>query len=163
MNRGSIKRGEFPCGVAFLLSQLGAHSAGLFGQRLASLGLMPPHAGLLRKIASDPGINQQALAEHLGVLPSRMVALLDELEAKKLIERATIPEDRRTYALRLTARGQQVLYKIAEIAVEFEQDLCAALSRKEQATLVDLCSRIVKQQGLTPGVHPGYRQLGRIP
>jgi DNA-binding MarR family transcriptional regulator len=163
MNRGSIKRGEFPCGVAFLLSQLGAHAAGQFGRRIASLGLSPPDAGLLRKIGSDPGISQQALAEHLGVLPSRMVVLLDELEAKKLIERATIPEDRRTYALRLTVRGQEVLRDIAQIAVKYEQDLCAALSRKEQATLADLCTRIVKQQGLTPGVHPGYRQLGRKP
>jgi len=71
---------------------------------------------------SDPGISQQALAGHLGVLPSRMVLLLDGLEQKRLVERISSPDDRRNYALHLTPRGQQ--------------------------------------QGLTPGVHPGYRQLG---
>jgi len=27
--------------------------------------------------------------------------------------------------------------------------------------LRDLCRRMAEEQGLTPGVHPGYRQLGR--
>ena len=29
----------------------------------------------------------------------------------------------------------------------------------ELATLVTLCEKIAAQQGLTPGVHPGYRTL----
>ncbi|MDB5302518.1 MAG: MarR family transcriptional regulator, partial [Phycisphaerales bacterium] len=43
-------------GVAFLLSQLGAHAAGRFGERLSAIGLSPPDAGLMMKINSDPGI-----------------------------------------------------------------------------------------------------------
>jgi DNA-binding MarR family transcriptional regulator len=160
MNRSEKKQEGGPCGVAFLLAQLGAHAAGRFGQRIAALGLSPPDAGLLRKIGSDPGISQQALAGHLGVLPSRMVVLVDGLEQKKLVERTSTPEDRRSYALRLTPRGQQVLSDIARIAGEHEQDLCTALRGPERQTLADLCARIAEQQGLTPGVHPGYRQLG---
>ncbi|MDB5292211.1 MAG: Transcriptional regulator-like protein [Phycisphaerales bacterium] len=147
-------------GVAFLLSQLGAHAAGRFGERLSAIGLSPPDAGLMMKINAGPGISQQGLAEHLGVLPSRMVALIDTLEQKGLVERVPSPDDRRTYALHLTPRGKQILGDISRIAMEHERDLCAALSEEERATLAELCARIGRQQGLTPGVHPGYRQLG---
>lgn len=154
------KKSPGPCGAAFLLAQLGAHAAGRFAERIAAIELSPPDAGLLKKIGSDPGISQQALAEYLGVLPSRMVLLLDNLEQKGLIERTSSPDDRRSYALRLTSRGLQTLGKIGRIAGEHERDLCAALNEEEKALLTQLCSRIATQQGLKPGVHPGYRNLG---
>jgi DNA-binding MarR family transcriptional regulator len=149
-----------PTGVAFLLAQLGAHAARRFGERIADLGLTPPDAGMLRKIAADPGISQQALAEHLGIMPSRMVALLDELESKKLLVRKRNISDRRNYALALTERGRQALAELSRIAAEHEEALCAALSEEEKLQLRDLCRRIAEQQGLKPGVHPGYRHLG---
>jgi DNA-binding MarR family transcriptional regulator len=154
------KKPSDSCGAAFLLAQLGAHAAGRFAERVAAIDLSPPDAGLLRKIGSDPGISQQALAEHLGVLPSRMVLLLDNLEQKGLIERTSSPDDRRSYALRLTTRGTQTLGKIARIAGEHEKDLCAAMTEEEKISLAELLSRIASQQGLKPGVHPGYRNLG---
>ena len=149
-----------PTGLAFLLAQVGAHGAMQFARRMEAIGLTPPDAGILRKLAMDPGITQQALAEHLGVVPSRMVALLDGLEQRGLVERASSPDDRRSYALRLTPRGQEMLGQIMRIGGEHEQDLCAALNAKERATLVALLRRVAEQQGLTPGVHPGFRTLG---
>lgn len=149
-----------PTGAAFLLAQLGAHAARRFGERVAAIGLTAPDAGMLRKIASDPGISQQALAEHLGVMPSRMVALVDELEGKGIVKRKRSTEDRRNYALALTERGRQVLSQLSRIAAEHEDALCIALSQEERLQLRDLCRRIAEQQGLKPGVHPGYRQLG---
>lgn len=146
-------------GLAFLLAQVGAHAAMRFGERLSAIGLAPPDAGVMRTVAADPGITQQALARHLAVMPSRVVALIDRLEQKGLVERVGSQEDRRAYALRLTARGRQALQEIGRIAAEHARDLCAALDGRECQTLVALCTRIAEQQGLTPGVHPGYRQL----
>lgn len=150
-----------PTGTAFLLAQVGAHGSRRFAERVAAIGLTAPDAGLLRKIASDPGVSQQALAEHLGVMPSRMVALVDELETKGIIERRRSTEDRRNYALQLTERGHQVLRELSRVAAEHEESLCATLSKEERVQLRDLCRRIAEEQGLTPGVHPGYRHLGR--
>jgi DNA-binding MarR family transcriptional regulator len=149
-----------PTGLAFLLAQVGAHGAMQFARRMEAIGLTPPDAGILRKLAMDPGITQQALAEHLGVVPSRMVALLDGLEQRGLVERASSPDDRRSYALRLTPRGQEMLGQIMRIGGEHEQDMCAALNAEERATLAKLLRRVAEQQGLTPGVHPGFRTLG---
>jgi len=149
-----------PSGAAFLLAQVGAHGARRFGERVAEIGLTAPDAGLLRKLASDPGISQQVLADHLGVMPSRMVLLVDDLETKGIVERRRSTEDRRNYALHLTPRGHQVLGQLSRVAAEHDESLCAALSKEERVQLRDLCRRIAEQQGLTPGVHPGYRHLG---
>lgn len=148
-------------GAAFLLAQLGAHAARRFAERIAKIGLTPPDAGVLRKIASDAGISQQALAAHLGVMPSRMVALVDELENKGLVERRRSTEDRRNYELHLTEKGRHSLADLSRIAAEHEESLCAALDREERAKLRELCARVAEHQGLTPGVHPGYRYLGK--
>src|ERR1700736_6076110 len=90
-------------GVAFLLAQLGHHAAERFSERIAALELTPPHAGILRAIAAAPGRSQQALGTKLQLLPSRVVAYVDDLEDRGYVERRPNPDDRRQYALYLTA------------------------------------------------------------
>jgi DNA-binding MarR family transcriptional regulator len=141
---------------AFLLSQIGAHAASRFAERLRELELTPAHAGMLRILAATPGITQQALAAALGALPSRLVALVDELEAKGLLERQSDDEDRRRYSLRLTERGVAALQSIGRIAREHQQKLLAALSEEERKQLAGLLQRVANEQGLAKGVHPGY-------
>ncbi|MDR3404427.1 MAG: MarR family winged helix-turn-helix transcriptional regulator [Chthoniobacter sp.] len=148
-----------PPGVPFLLSQVGAHVAGCFAERIAPLGLRPYHAGILGVLASNAGITQQALADLLGMFPSRLVGLLDDLGKAKMIERRAGPSDRRTYALHLTKGGRDALAKIGQVATQMQDDMCAALDEKERGVLADLLSRIVAQQKITPGVHPGYRRM----
>ena len=148
-----------PTGAAFLLAQLGAHAADRFGDRIKGLGVAPRHAGILRIIAATPGCNQRTLAKRLGVLPSRMVILLDELTEKGLIERERSTKDRRHSKIVLTRRGEGMLDKLSRLAAEHEADLCAALTTKEREQLAALGRKIVHQQGLTPDVHPGYRKL----
>jgi DNA-binding MarR family transcriptional regulator len=155
-----MSRDKFrPSGAAFLLAQLGAHAAYRFGERIEVLGISPPHAGILRMIAATPLCNQQSLAKKLGVLPSRMVILLDELVEKGLVERKRSQMDRRHSELALTKAGRQTLERIVKLGAEHEEELCAALTPAERRTLTTLCRKIVAQQGLTPGVHPGYRKL----
>jgi DNA-binding MarR family transcriptional regulator len=144
-------------GVAFLLAQLGAHATERIGERLAEIGLTPAHIGLVRAITVTPGISQQALADQVGVHPSRLVALLDDLERQGFVKRRRNPDDRRLNALH-PGTGAKLL-QISDIAAAHEHDISAALSAEERATLRDMLVRIAEQQGLTPGVHPGYRRL----
>ena len=110
-------------------------------------------------IATTPSCNQRALAKRLGVLPSRMVILIDELAEKGLVERKRSAKDRRHSELVLTKRGGRMLQKLSKLAAEHEADLCAGLTAAERDTLAALGRKIVHQQGLTPDVHPGYRKL----
>jgi DNA-binding MarR family transcriptional regulator len=147
--------------AAWLLAQVGAHAAAQFARRLSALGLEPPHAGILRIVSSSGGISQQALANRLDIFPSRLVALVDDLEGRGLLERRSNAEDRRTYALQLTDKGRKTLESIGRVAREHDEALCAALTAAERERLAALLLRIAEQQGLKPGVHPGFRRLGR--
>ena len=83
--RATKQAGEPAEEVGFLLSQVGALVALGFKERLARLDLVPAHAGILRVIDQSDGLSQQALGEKLGVFPSRLVSMLDELEERGLI------------------------------------------------------------------------------
>jgi DNA-binding MarR family transcriptional regulator len=161
--RGSRSGSEAAGGLAFLLSQIGAHSAGCFAERLAVLNLAPPHAGILRIISQTEGLSQQSLGEKLGVFPSRLVQMIDELEARGMVDRKDNPADRRSYALILTKAGRESLKHIERIACQVEERVCAALDESERAQLRSLLTRIAEEQQLTPGVHPGFRRLSAPP
>src|SRR5690349_23028241 len=147
--------------VAFLLSQLGHRSAAVYADLIASIELTPPHSGILRAIASEPGRGQQALSGQLGLLPSRVVAYVDELEDRGYVERRRNPDDRRLHALYLTAAGKKVMGKIGELARQHERMMTAGLDAEQRNTLRELLSLVAENQELTPHVHPGFRNLGR--
>lgn len=148
-------------GVAFLLAQLGAHASAAFGERLRPLDLTPPQAGVLRRLAQNPGESQRAVADALGMHAPRLVALIDDLEGRGLVERQRDPQDRRNYALALTADGRALLARIATVAIEHERAVTAGVDPDERDQLLALLQRLADEQGLTPGVHPGFRRLRR--
>jgi DNA-binding MarR family transcriptional regulator len=154
------RRQAHPKSTAFLLAQVGAHAAGLFAERLRELELSPPHAGLLRAVASNPGSSQQALATVLGMVPSRLVPLLDELEGKGLLERRDHAEDRRVYALHVTEKGAKAMAEIGKIARAHDEEVCGALTAAQREELRALLVRIADAQNLSAGVHPGFARIG---
>jgi DNA-binding MarR family transcriptional regulator len=146
---------------AFLLAQVGAYAATRFAERLGSLNLSPPDAGILRLLRDAAGISQQELSSRLRIHPSRLVAILDNLEQRKLVERKPNPQDRRLYSLHLTKDGSEILERIGKVAREHQDALLSTLSVDERGKLTELLHRIADAQGLTPGVHPGYQRLGK--
>lgn len=151
--------GPPPSGAAFLLAQLGAHAAGRYAEKVAALDLDPAQTGVLHLIARRPGQSQQALADQLGVAASRVVALVDGLEGRGLLVRRRSATDRRNYELHLTDDGNRLLTSLRDVAKQHENDMTTALTAGERTELVELLQKIADQQGLTPGVHPGYRRL----
>jgi DNA-binding MarR family transcriptional regulator len=147
--------------TTFLITQLGSLAATRYAERLGPLDLNPAHTGVLRAIAATPGSSQQLVAAQLGLLPSRMVTLVDELEDRRLVERRRNAEDRRHYALYVTDAGEASLQDIGQLAQQHGKEFLAALNRDEQTALAGLLERLAEHHGLTPGVHPGYSQLGR--
>ena len=143
----------------FLLAQVGAHAAAKFAERLVPLELKPSDAGILRSLKTIPGISQQELSAQLGIHPSRLVAVLDGLEERGFIERRSNSDDRRQYSLYLTNQGSAVLQEIGRLASDHQEDLLGGLGKEEREQLAELLRRIAHQQGLKPGVHPGYKWM----
>jgi DNA-binding MarR family transcriptional regulator len=147
-------------GSAFLLTQLGTHAAQEFATRVAKLDLTPPQAGLLRAVALGPGRSQQELARHLGTPATRLVALVDGLEQRGLVERRRNPDDRRLYAVHLTETGRRVMTRLSRVAREHDDAMLDGLDPGQRAQLHELLTRVAQARNLVAGVHPGYRTLG---
>jgi DNA-binding MarR family transcriptional regulator len=142
-------------GAAFLLSQLGFHSARLWKERLSPLGVDPQLVMVLRLVASDEGRSQQALGRTLHIAASRMVSLIDDLEERGLVERRANPDDRRARSLHVTPAGRKLLGRVMEVSKRHEDDLTRGLTATERGRLLELLGRIAGEHGLAPGVHPG--------
>ncbi|HLI01122.1 MAG TPA: MarR family transcriptional regulator [Acidimicrobiales bacterium] len=128
--------------LRLLLVRAGRQAGHGLREALAPLGLEPRHFLLLRGVGAMAGCSQQAIAAGVEIPPSRMVALVDELEERKLLVRVPNPEDRRAYALRLTPAGRRVLAKAQAVADAHEAALVSRLDPEERATLAHLLSRV---------------------
>jgi DNA-binding MarR family transcriptional regulator len=93
----------------------------------------------------------------LGVVPSRVVALIDELQGKGLVSRERSTTDRRNYELQLSPAGRDVMSKMREIGSAHEKDILQVLTAAERKTLTALLTKVAASHDLTPDVHPGYR------
>jgi DNA-binding MarR family transcriptional regulator len=139
--------------VGFQLSSLGHAVAAQFSARLAPLALEPRQFALLRRVALHEGGSQQAMGERLGIPPSRMVALVDELECRKLLERQPSPSDRRAHALHLTPAGKRLLAKATEVAASYEREITQDFDDDERDLLLAQLDRVAERVGVLPGVH----------
>lgn len=147
-------------GLAYLLSQVGAHAADDFARRLKPLGLTTQHVGILRLLAMKPKeLTQRTLADYLRVQPSRLVLLLDELERDGLVTRVTDPDDRRCKRLAATKAGLARFRQVETVTNALEADMFEGLSRDDRVALIGLLRRVAGGVGLTPGVHPAYGRL----
>lgn len=155
----SLDPGQSPPSVAFLLSRLGYDASGEMGKALAGLGLELRQFGLLRLLASAQGGSQRALGAMLNITPNRMVALVDGLEAKGLIERRPHPEDRRAYTIGLTEAGAAAFGQAMQAAFGVEATMCEPLEPEERTQLLGLLQKLATARnaraGAVPGVHPG--------
>ena len=88
--------------------------------------------------------------------PSGSVAIINELEERGLVKRQNSLEDRRTYELHLTDKGQAALRDIGRVGQEHNESLCAALSQREREQLTGFLQRIADEQG-----HPRLALLCR--
>ena len=140
---------------AYLLVQLGMHLARQFGERLAPLGLEPRHAGMLTRLAAHEGLSQQALGELIGLNPTRMVFLVDELQQRGLVERRRNTADRRSYALYLTPQGRDMLGQIQASGSRHQDETGASLTQAERIQLASLLRRLATEQGISEDTLPG--------
>jgi MarR family transcriptional regulator, lower aerobic nicotinate degradation pathway regulator len=139
-------RGPIPAELArfpgYLLARLGEASRRRFAAAVKEQGLHPRDFGVMTLIAAQPGLTQQQLHEQTGIDPSSMVAVIDELEAVGLAERRPHPADRRARSIHLTAKGEQTLEQVRQMAAGLQGEMFGRLTKDEQATLHGLLRKL---------------------
>jgi DNA-binding MarR family transcriptional regulator len=141
--------------VAFTVSRLGFTVSQAFAHGLQPLGIEPQHFGLLRILLFAEGESQRAIGSSLGIPPNRMVALVDDLEARGAVKRTKHPTDRRAHALSLTPKGRKLFESAFEVSMSVEGRLCENLSGDDREQLLDLLGRLNPLTEVPEGVHPG--------
>jgi DNA-binding MarR family transcriptional regulator len=106
-------------------------------------GLSPGRIGLLIYVNANPGVTQSRLAEAVRRDRSTLVGVLDELEARALIERRR-GADRRTNGLWLTRGGRALLARALRSISAHERRIAARLSAAERRQLLELLGRIAE-------------------
>ena len=104
-------------------------------------GLSPGRVGLLILIDANPGVTQSRLAEAVSLDRSTMVGVLDQLQARALIERRR-GQDRRTNGLWLTRAGRALLARALRGIARHERRIASQLSAAERRQLLELLGRI---------------------
>ena len=141
-----------------MLSSLGYAVSRRFHEILRPLELEPGEFALLRAVSASDGAPQNALAERLHISPSWMVAIVDDLERRELLERRPHERDRRVRTLHLTAAGTKLLRQAERGARQFDRHVTEPLSETELEQLLDLLQRVAAGLDLQPGAHAALRE-----
>ncbi|MET0681045.1 MAG: MarR family transcriptional regulator [Burkholderiales bacterium] len=112
-----------------------------FERSAGDLGVSPGRFGLLALVEANPGVSQSRLAHAVGLDRSTMVAVLDQLEDRELVERRDGP-DRRTNGLWLTREGKRLVAQLKRRITEHEARIAGRLTPAERATLFRLLRRL---------------------
>jgi DNA-binding MarR family transcriptional regulator len=147
--------------ATYLLSKVGFEASQRFRSMLEPLGLEPRQFALLRHVSGSEGQTQQALGDALGIPKSRMVALIDDLEARGLVERRLRPDDRRARALHVTPEGARCLSEAMDVANAHEEFVRERLSPTEHRQLVQMLQRLTEDLEVHPGLRSDYEPRGR--
>ena len=84
------------------------------------------------------GVRPGTVAEMLGLEPSSVVRVIDQLIDGGLVERQDDPNDRRAKILRLTAEGQNRVAQIEKALIPFRRELLQGVSQAD----LDTCIRV---------------------
>jgi DNA-binding MarR family transcriptional regulator len=128
--------------LGFLLARNGAIANSRVHHAFETCGLAARQGTTLMLLGKSGFMSQQALAAALSVDPSVMVAILNDLESSRLVERRRDPADRRRHIVAITEAGRRQLAKAQEAVAEVEQGLFADLTPAEVAALRGLLARV---------------------
>jgi DNA-binding MarR family transcriptional regulator len=110
-------------------------------EALETVGLTPPLFALLNVLGAREGAIQQEIGQAMGIDPSTMVSLIDQLERRGLAKRRTHPKDRRAREVAITPKGRRTLEQARVLATRVEDDVLRGLSPTERRQLLTLLRR----------------------
>lgn len=129
--------------IGFLLAKLHAAGSVLNNAALAEFGLKERSYSVLALACGNLGPTQRELAEFLSLDPSQIVALIDELEQRDLVERKPGPSDRRQKLVSATKAGRTLHTAAQKAAQAAESRQLVMLTGEEVASLRSILRKAV--------------------
>ena len=118
---------------SWLLIQTAHHAHRLVGDGFSSVHARGYHYRLLATLEEYGPASQAALGRRSGIHLSDMVAAINELAERKLVERAPDAADRRRNVISLTAAGKRQLRRLEKRLAESQDEVLAPLSLRSDS------------------------------
>lgn len=128
--------------ASWLINLVSAHSHRLVADGFAAAGARGYHYRLLAALDEYGPSSQADLGRRTGVDRSDVVAAVNELAAKNLVERSPDPSDRRRNVITLTPDGSRHLTELDDVLAGIQDDLLGPLSQDERTQLTALLTRL---------------------
>jgi MarR family transcriptional regulator, lower aerobic nicotinate degradation pathway regulator len=117
---------------------------------LTSLGLTPALFAVLNVLGAREATIQQQLSSDMGIDPSAMVKLVNELEGAGLADRRRRPNDRRAWEVTITPKGRRTLQRARRLASQVEDEVLGGLTGADRRQLLTLMRRALASAPLQP-------------
>lgn len=102
------------------------------------LGLTPALFAVLNVLGAREGTIQQQLSSDMGIDPSAMVKLINELEDGGLADRRRRPNDRRAWEVTITPKGLRTLQRARRLVSQVEDEVLGGLTAADRRQLLTL-------------------------
>ncbi|WP_192909463.1 MarR family winged helix-turn-helix transcriptional regulator [Gandjariella thermophila] len=149
---------RFPSFLMLQLVKEARRIRGSLGGSPADDGLRAPHVTVLACLADFGPAAQRTISDRLGIDPSDLVSLLDDLERSGYATRRRDERDRRRYVVAVTAAGRRILRRHLGAAEKLNDRLLAPLSPAEREQLHALLLRVLAHHD--PSRVPGRYRSG---
>jgi len=134
--------GEIPFGAVISITSRGRFI--FLNDRLRPLGLSAGQFPVLMLLYKEQNIMQETLVRHYHLDKGTIARAVRKLEDAGYIRRIVDPDNRRAVRLFLTEKGERVAPVLQDINREWEEQVCAGLSRDEKETLNTLMRTVAE-------------------
>ena len=127
----------------WLISQTAAHAHRLLAATFTAAGTRGYHYRLLAALQEFGPASQASLGRRSGIDRSDVVAALNELGRRGLVERTPDPADHRRNIVTITPAGAACLDQLENLVAGVQDELLAPLSPEDRDQLIRLLSRVL--------------------
>jgi DNA-binding MarR family transcriptional regulator len=128
---------------AYLIRRLQMISNAIIAEEFEDEGMPVLEWAVLTILENHPEIDQSRLAEVVAIDKTNTGRLVDQLEAKGLVERRPNDSDRRVWMLRCTALGHKIRKRLRPRALATQRRLLSCLEPAHRELFIDLMSQVV--------------------
>lgn len=116
-------------------------------QALARAGLRRYHYAVLATVEEYGPASQADLGRRTGIDRSDMVATVNDLAERRLLDRAPDPDDRRRNIITITEAGRRQLTDLDRLLAAAQDEFLAPLPEADRRNLIDLLTRLTQHHG----------------
>ncbi|HOA58885.1 MAG TPA: MarR family transcriptional regulator [Dermatophilaceae bacterium] len=129
--------------VVVLLARASGAALRTANAALEPFGFRARHYATVKIAAEGGGVPQRQIGAVLGLDPSAVVALVDDLESLGLVQRQPDPDDRRTRLVSPTTAGLAMLEAVSPVVGRVQERSMGGLTATERETFLHLLRRVI--------------------